>query len=284
LHSGEVALRTLILAYDGLDPDLVNELNLRNIMQKEHGQVSVPIVGGIDDPSTPIVWTSFITGVDPSVHGVDMPEVWNNQIDGFRSALRKYKKVHQLLRKLKIGYGVRKTLGVEASFPSRKNIKVDTFFEVIKPSIALGVPVYNKNLHQIYPVGDVIRARQDPELREAFEKRVRDRFNEEIQTLFKALDEDWRLLMIHFHITDLFGHAFWGTDKLATLYAEMDLLTKRVKERLREDDVVLIISDHGMGRLGHTKKGFYSFNVNIGLRDPDIKDFYKIIVGLLRNP
>jgi phosphopentomutase len=102
-----------------------------------------------------------------------------------------------------------------------------------------------------------------------------------VERLFDALNGEWRLLMIHFHITDLFGHAFWGTEKLATLYEEMDLLTKRVKERLGADDLVLIISDHGMSRLGHTKKGFFSLNMRLGLEKPDIKDFFKIVTGLL---
>jgi len=274
-------MRALILAYDGLDHDLVETLSLSNILQREHGRVDVPIVGGIDDPSTPIVWTSFITGEPPEIHGVDMPLMWDNELDGLRSFVRRHRSIHNILKRFKVGHRVREAVGARPSFPSRKNIKVDTFFEVVEPSVALGIPVYNKNLEEIYPIGDVMRARQDPKYLPVFEERVREIFDEEVKTLFDALGGDWRLLMIHFHITDLFGHAFWGTEKLATLYEEMDLLTKRVKARLREDDLLLIISDHGMSRLGHTKKGFYSFNVKIGLVDPDIKDFFNIVTGLL---
>lgn len=276
-------MRVLILAYDGLDHDLVETLSLRNILQREHGKVEVPIVGGIDDPSTPIVWTSFITGEPPEVHGVDMPQMWDNEFDGLRSFVRRHRGIHNILKRFKVGQKVREATGARSSFPSRKNIKVDTFFEVVKPSVALGVPVYNKNLEEIYPIGDVMRARQDPEYLPVFEERVRGIFDEEVKTLFDTLEGEWRLLMVHLHITDLFGHAFWGTEKVATLYEEMDLLTKRVKARLREDDLVLIISDHGMSKLGHTKKGFYSFNVKIGLVDPDIKDFFNLVTGLLAD-
>ena len=276
-------MRVLILAYDGLDHDLVDTLSLRNILQREHGKVDVPIVGGIDDPSTPIVWTSFITGEPPEVHGVDMPQMWDNEFDGLRSFVRRHRGIHNILKRFKVGHKVREATGSRSSFPSRKNIKVDTFFEVVKPSIALGVPVYNKNLEETYPIGDVMRARQDPEYLPVFEERVRGIFDEEVEALFDAIDGEWRLLMVHLHITDLFGHAFWGTEKVATLYEEMDLLTKRVKAKLREDDLVLIVSDHGMSKLGHTKKGFYSFNVKIGLVDPDIKDFFNIVTGLLAD-
>jgi len=276
-----MTMRVLILAYDGLDHDLVEGLSLRNILQREHGRVEVPIVGGIDDPSTPIVWTSFITGEPPEVHGVDMPQMWDNRLDGIRSYVRRHRGIHGILRRFKVGYRVREAIDVKPSFPSRKDIKVGTLFEVVKPSVALGVPVYNKNLEEIYPIGDVLQARQDPDYLPVFEERVRRIFAEEVERLFDAIEGEWRLLMIHFHITDLFGHAFWGTEKLATLYEEMDLLTKKVKDRLEEDDLVLIISDHGMNRLGHTKKGFYSLNVRLGLEEPDIKDFYKIVTGLL---
>jgi len=276
-----MTMRALILAYDGLDHDLVEELRLRNILQREHGRVKVPIVGGIDDPSTPIVWTSFITGEAPEVHGVDMPQMWDNRLNWLRRYVRRHKSIHGILRRFKVGYRVRETMDVKSSFPSRKDIKVDTLFEVVKPSVALGVPVYNKNLEEIYPIGDVLRARQDPDYLPLFEEKIRSTFAEEVERLFDALEGEWRLLMIHFHITDLFGHAFWGTEKLATLYEEMDLLTKRVKEKSGDDDLVLIISDHGMSKLGHTKKGFYSLNLSLGLEEPDIKEFFNIVTGLL---
>jgi len=88
--------------------------------------------------------------------------------------------------------------------------------------------------------------------------------------------------MAHLYITDILGHLYWGTERLAVLYEEMDLLTRRVKERLKPRDVVLIISDHGMGRLGHTKYGFYSLNIRLGLREPSITDFFNIIKSLVK--
>ncbi len=61
----------------------------------------------------------------------------------------------------------------------------------------------------------------------------------------------------------------------------MDLLTKRVKEQLHDDDILLVISDHGMGKLGHTKHGFYSINLELGLQEPDITDFFGIIKTII---
>jgi len=273
-------MRVCILGYDGLEYNLVEQLGLRNIMQSEYGRVKVPIAGGIDDPSTPIVWTSFITGQPPSVHGVDMADFWDSSLDGFRSFLRRHRTLHNLAKKLKLGYRVRGNIGIEPKFPTRKNIKCDTLFDIIKPSIPLGIPVYNKDLHCTYPVGDVFKAIQDPNFRREYEARIREIFDREVEELFDAMEEEWKLLMIHLHITDLLGHIYWGTERLAVLYEEMDQLTKRVMEGLQNDDLLIIISDHGMGRLGHSKYGFYSLNWRLGLKNPDITDFFGIIKTL----
>jgi len=273
-------MRVCILGYDGLEYTLVDQLKLRNIMQREYGRVRVPIAGGIDDPSTPIVWTSFITGQPPSIHGVDMPEFWDSPLDGIRSFLRRHRKLHNLAKKFKLGYRVRGNMGIEPKFPSRKNIKCETLFDIIKPSIPLGVPVYNKDLYSTYPVGDVFKAIQDPDFRREYETKIRQKFSREVEELFEALEEEWKLLMIHLHIIDLLGHVYWGTERLALLYEEIDLLTKRIKERIQPDDLLLIISDHGLDRLGHTKYGFYSLNRRLGLKNPDIKDFFGIIKTL----
>lgn len=272
--------RVCVLGYDGLELSLVEALGLRGLMQREHGSVRVPIAGGIDDPSTPIVWTSFITGQPPSVHGVDMPQVWDSPIDGLRSFLRRHRTLHGIAKRLRLGYRVRERMDVEPKFPSRKNIRCDTIFEVVKPSIAISVPVYNEDLYRSYPVGEVFKARQDPEFRREYEARVRSIFQREVRELHDALEGEWRVLMVHIHITDLLGHIYWGTEKLALLYEEMDLLTERVKRRLSPRDLVLIISDHGMGRYGHTHYGFYSLSMKLGLRDPEITDFFQIIKAI----
>jgi len=269
--------RVCVLGYDGLELTLVEKLNLRSLLQREHGRVEVPITGGIDDPSTPIVWTSFITGQPPHIHGVNMPQVWDSPLDSFRSLIRRHRTLYGIAKRFKLGYRMRERMGVEPRFPSQKNIRCDTIFDIVRPSIAISIPVYNENLHQNYPVGEVFKARQDPKFRREYEVKVRHIFQQEIDELFDALEREWRVLMIHFHITDLLGHIYWGTEKLALIYEEMALLTDRVKQKLRPEDLLLVISDHGMGRYGHTHYGFYSLNMELGLRNPAITDFFHII-------
>ena len=53
---------------------------------------------------------------------------------------------------------------------------------------------------------------------------------------------------------------------------------KTLKEKLAEDTIVLIFSDHEMKKGLHTRHGFYSLNKRIKIGHPDITDFYGITV------
>ena len=63
---------------------------------------------------------------------------------------------------------------------------------------------------------------------------------------------------------------------------------KEVGERLSES-FVLVVSDHGMERLGktyfgkHSNYAFYSINMKIGLNNPKITDFYLLIKNVLEG-
>jgi hypothetical protein len=272
--------RVVILGYDGLEITLVERLGLRELMQREHGRVRVPTAGGLEDPSTPIVWTSFITGQPPETHGIDMPQLWG-RMDSVRSRVRRLGPLYRLMRRLKVGYAVRRAMGVKSRFPGREDIRCETLFDVVKPSVAVSVPVYNEDLWERYPIRGVVKAREDPAYREWYVRRVRELHEGEVGELLEALERDWRLLMAHFYITDALGHIYWGTERLATLYEEMALLTRKVREKLTPGDVILIISDHGMDRLGHTRYGFYSLNIRLGLREPSITEFFRIIKAII---
>ena len=87
------------------------------------------------------------------------------------------------------------------------------------------------------------------------------------------------LLLGYFNLADSIGHLSFGiTEKMAKVYQELENLAKKVST---VDDVILIISDHGMqavGRYGdHNQNGFYSFNIKKELNMPKITQFYDLI-------
>lgn len=85
--------------------------------------------------------------------------------------------------------------------------------------------------------------------------------------------------MAYFNLADAIGHLSFGVStKMKKVYEELENLATKIRNA---DDFALIVSDHGMkavGRYGdHTKRGFYSANQKLGLKNPKITDFYTII-------
>jgi len=92
------------------------------------------------------------------------------------------------------------------------------------------------------------------------------------------------LIMGYFNLADSIGHLSFGiTEKMREVYRELEKIAEKVKG---SDDLILIISDHGMkaiGRYGdHSPNGFYSFNRKIGLKLPKITHFHELIRRILQ--
>jgi hypothetical protein len=103
--------------------------------------------------------------------------------------------------------------------------------------------------------------------------------HEENKKEFFDFIDGFDLVFGYFNLADSIGHLSFGIEeKMFKVYQELDDLAKKATKR---DDLVLIISDHGMkavGRYGdHNKNGFYSFNIKSGLKMPKITQFYDFI-------
>ena len=86
-------------------------------------------------------------------------------------------------------------------------------------------------------------------------------------------------LMCYFNLADAIGHLSFGIlDKMKKIYNELDGIAKIAR---KNDEFILIVSDHGMkavGRFGdHSKYGFYSCNQKLNLKKPKITDFFSLI-------
>jgi len=277
-------MKVLILGYDALEYTLVERLDLKNLKQREYGKVSVPITNPLGDPSTPVVWSSFITGKLPTEHGITVPIEWkNNFIRRTAKWLQQHKYLYFLTSELKIGSLLDKT-GFKHQMSSSKSLSVPTFFDAINKSVAVCVPVYNKDVFRVYPGDELERAISDRMYRRKYEAKVRKIFEYEKERFFKEIGDEWKLLMVHFHISDILGHVYWNTPKkLIELYRELDSLTGFIKHKVSEDVWILIISDHGMKKGLHTPYGFYSSDRLMRLSNPSITDFYDLILKHVEN-
>jgi len=119
---------------------------------------------------------------------------------------------------------------------------------------------------------------------EEYESVIWKNHEENKKEFLKELDK-FPLLIGYFNLADAIGHLSFGlTEKMATVYEELDNIAEEVKT---SEDFILVISDHGMkavGRYGdHSRNGFYSLNQPLGLNLPEITSFYNIIRGIAEN-
>jgi hypothetical protein len=106
--------------------------------------------------------------------------------------------------------------------------------------------------------------------------------DENKKDFFDSLD-GFDIVMGYFDLADAIGHLSYGIpDKMEEAYQELESMAREVESS--SDEVILVISDHGMkavGRFGdHTKNGFYSVNRRLRLSVPRITDFHSMLEGV----
>jgi len=269
--------RALVLAFDGLEYDLVEKWNLKNIKQKVYGKYLAPVSPRHGKPHTPSAWVSFITGKSVEEHGID--DWWTyGKLNRIFNWLRWkppfiwIKGKRKLLRKIGLGPQIH----------TKKDLKVRTIFDVVKPSIALNIPAYNEPLSYHIELEKAL----EKGLNE-YERKIWEIHRRRVKALMENINKEWKLLMAWFDLADLLGHIYMVKNPLRLLrgYLELNRLVGRVSKITGKDTFIIVVSDHGMKPAGstgdHSKYGFYSFNMNVGYKPKRITDFYKLILKII---
>ncbi|RLG72248.1 MAG: hypothetical protein DRO23_10740 [Thermoprotei archaeon] len=272
-------MKVLILAFDGLEHDLVIKWRLRNIMQVKYGKYPAPKSPKHGKPHTPSAWISFITGKDANVHGIDDWWTYGKILDWVR-----YKPPFIWIKnKRKILW--RLGLRPKPRLYNKKDLKYSTVFEVIKPSIPLFIPGYNEPSEIHYELNRALEKGIS-----TYEKAIWKIYEYRVKVLFESLNKEWRLLMCWFGIADLMGHIHMCRPwKLMKAYFALDRLAKEIRASIDKDVFLLIVSDHGMklmsdGTGDHSESGFYSISKPIEWFKPKkITDFYNLILKLVKT-
>lgn len=272
-----------VLVYDALDINLVEEFDLPNLKQKEYGKTDI---SEFEIKSTPIICSSFLAGknlqyeffnpptpkvkkISSSINEVYQFIRWNISPQLARSLSETFKDLG-LLKKLRRG-----------NVNSRKNIReinVKTLLDFFDSPKCVNVPTFNQKHWRInYSLRDVIQKKISES---EYESLVWKHFEENKKDLMDSLDNNF--ILAWFKPPDLLGHIYRpNLDKMLEIYSRMDQLTKEVREAF--DGWILVIGDHGMeplGRFGDHSNldyGYYSSNIELGLNNPKITDFYEII-------
>jgi predicted AlkP superfamily phosphohydrolase/phosphomutase len=277
-------VRVLIIGLDSAEYDVIAEGNYPHLKQTEYGKVKI----NVKPLFTPIVWASFITGVAKEKHGVRGLHKWRNRvIDKLRNWLLETTLHPKIGKRLVVGESFLKFIGFKPRLYDKSDIKIATIFDYVSKYIAISVPSYNEdsiNVTLKRKELDALRSGSS-KLKKETEELAWKVFKEKRRRALSLLKEDWDIFMVHFYILDPLQHLFWyDAESVGQVYEEMDKTAKLFKDRIREDCLMLIVSDHGQKRGRHTPYGFYSSNVKLGLSDPKITDFADIIRSYLGLP
>lgn len=292
--------KVLVVAWDGLDYELIKKFNLEHIPLETMGCINNDT--GINTRSTSELYTSFITGETWRTHGV--------------TGINKFNERGKLLEKMfpmTIRAGLPATsllynkswdlLGADKRKYEKQDYDTPTLFDDIKNSKAMFIPGYNPGFgwsanlksHTL----DELMYRKQPT--DEAEKTVDMMFNRRWNKFKTVFDEDdYEFIMCHFHYPDYIQH-FYGAkglnyqeDVLKGLYKEIDKKAKQIKTwaKLYNYDL-MFISDHGLPEdFEHNKQAFYSIQGDIQItQDPSessngnegvpITDFYSEIKNYL---
>lgn len=285
----------LIVAFDGLDKEWIEEFGLEHINQKEFGEVNN--YESTYSIKTSELFATFITGENFEEHGIKGLEYDPNPLKTSFLDLVIPKKVEMYVS----GFGrmkeaLRAIIGHEESYrPSKSELDSKTIFDEIENSRAMFIPSYNPSMFW-ESESDLAPLQYGRDFDEIIEHWDRLEFAQRKRRFLSELENDIvsprDLLMVHFHRTDIHQHGYGdpyleNEDKhrLRKLYKETDEFAKEIKEKALQQgyDTVIFMSDHGRpaadSNTGHNKNAFYSCNKPLfGNKTPQLADFYNKII------
>lgn len=272
--------RTLIVAFDGLDYELIRRYDCQNIIQSHFGRVDNTT--GISSRITPELFASFITGKNYRDHGVFGFYKWGNKLYLLVERLAHlFIKGDSLLTRRLVRWTNRtfEPLGGNTRYYNRNDLDVPTIFDQIPNSRALFVPSYCSESVVFFQKafmegGEVAEARA----------MLDEAFNERRKVFFDEVEKGYDLLMYYIFKVDGYQHLFYDSVRdekvIRSLYLEMDQYAREVKERALEEgfEWILFMSDHGVPEgVQHNKNAFFSSNLKMDVQQPKITDFFEMI-------
>ena len=300
-------MKVLILGFDGLEHRFVEKWKLDSLKQDRFGKVGIPeecFKEAIDpfgnrtyEPWTPYVWSSIVTGKTPDVVGISLKNVqrWQNtMLQTLRGLSERIGLTrHKATRFFFDGRGkALERIGFRKEhFNLMENSKVPTIFHAAKNPETINVPlVYQarKNLQDEEHWKLKLKGEGLEEMRKHAWKDFKRISKKTLETVKKG---DWDLMMSYVRFLDTIGELSFGSFKeMFKAYSASNHYAKQVRDAVSDNVACLIVSDHGMRRLGKTKYGshsdyaFYSLNIETDWKPLMVTDFYKKIVEWVSQP
>lgn len=279
--------RIVILGIDGLEYHLVEEWNLRHIKQKAYAETDLSDFKVI---VTPPIWASMLTG--KKIPEIEEPFIKRQKFIANKTHITRVRTPWYVKLGAKIlPLSIRRRLGdavtsnpFEATYDYLlRNKKYRTIFDYFDKSWTNGVPSYGRNVSTEEvkrTMKEAIKGNLKPLVEYAIKTYEQDR-----GALLEALDMDYELIFWYTPFLDEISHFYIRKKlKLMNIYFDLNKLLKKVSEKLNENDVLYIISDHGMEPVpgdprggNHSDHGFFSSNTGELIRKP--QDLFHLVVS-----
>ncbi len=271
----------LVVAFDGLDHELIEEFELSHIPQQETGRLDNDT--GIYKRKTSELFTSFITGQTYEIHGItDMGRWTDDRIQKAEETIQKL----PLTNKFK---GIRVAAynsiwNSQKRYHNKNDYRTSTLFDKVENSRALNVPGYNPGVFwSKLNIGLQLRDHDTKHRSPGYYWDVYEHRRRRKQ-LFSQVSGYEDLVMAHFHRPDIHQHLYGDHDihfdieRLEKLYRETDQLAADIKEYYSDQfSHIIFLSDHGLPTKDqHNQNAFYSSNKPLfPEKTPHITDFYR---------
>ncbi|KON29267.1 hypothetical protein AC482_06960 [miscellaneous Crenarchaeota group-15 archaeon DG-45] len=277
-------MRVTIIGIDGLDHDVVEELDLRNLKQRVHGRLAIPdecyreIASGDRSPWTPLCWMTILTGaLPPEEYRQARARSYRNPlVEGLKRRLGRSLAFMQGKRNLLQKVGIRQARMGGRLSRGAVSKGMNTIFDLAERSMDFNVPTYSdtfslKPLHDAHEERELLRfVDEEHELMERFVLSVLGR------------GAEYDLLMAYTRVLDHFGHQMYRTEAFYHRYRMMDLFIHELAPKV--EGLLLIVSDHGFTGLEGTAHGgkhsdhaTYSMNLPMDTPMNSLLDVYPLV-------
>lgn len=283
-------MRVFLFCVDALEYDFVKDRPFPHLKQKQFFKIPIPrramtiLKDGTTIPYTPIIWKAIFTGkveqTKPKPMRAFFP--WESRALNWLKSKQIVDSVYALILERGI---------VKPGFPKRLGFKRknhlaedrETFISISKKPIIVHNPLKS----------DVRWGSKEFDPKETLEYTMNVFQDKRRETLLKLSKENWDLFIVYDKLLDVVGHLFWQMDRrVETYYRIVDDFAGEIQGNLSPEDVMIIVSDHGMEPLkgtkhrggDHSRHAYASFSHKNEVPQPlKITDFYQITCDLLQQ-
>jgi len=258
----------VVLGIDALDPELVDPANHLNLTLDTYQ--SIETINSVEgEPSTHELWPTIITGLAPKEHGLKLEDgvAWENPLLRYGSAAASYLLPDGI--QTSIGAWLLNNTGEDAfRVPSTYYEKegISTVFDG-REAATIGIPNYvvdpenedrehslRRNLGDLFERDGSAQGGHTSSDPAAFYEQCLEMSMVRIARARRALRGGRESLIFAYTSgLDLIGHVTYDQPNLQMqAYSELDDFVGEVASDLREDDELLLVSDHGLQNGVHT--------------------------------